>query len=722
MKVAIIYNKDLTGVINQFGMQNKEIYNPKTVNKIAESLEKGGHNVRIIDGNMYVVEELQEFMPRVIEGERMGMVFNMAYGIQGESRYTHLPSMLEMLGIPYVGSGPGGHALALDKVITKIILQKYGIPTPNFWVFSTGDEDMSEVQYPVIVKPKMEAVSYGLKIANNEDDLREAVKFVVSEFTQQALVEQFIRGREFSVGLLGNGDPEAFPVLEIDLENDPDAIQTVFDKREGPRSKICPANISQKLTDEMVRLSKETFRALGLKDFARVDIRMDEDENIYLLEINSMASLGMKGSYVAAAQVAGYNYTKLVNKILEVAAVRYFSENLYVQEERTDILKDKLPFSARTRTFLRSKQYEIENLLAKMVNINSHVRNVDGVNTLGNLIWKQLSPLGFALQTIPKVEVGNILLFSNTRELEYDVVLLGHLDTSIPFKRQIDYHETEHKLYGTAVWDNKGGLAVMIAALRALRFSRLLRKIRIGIILTTDNTMQGRIAKNSIQEISSRARTVIGLSGASLEGAVITSRSGAAVYNCQMNLVNANNAVDVAEADAGFTRLLARLAKLSSEPERIAVTLRDVTINSNISTGFAHGDASVSVRFDNPEQGELVDQKIRQLVKKTGNGKAHFYIEGGIRRNPMVRTPDIEKLYQVVKTIGKQLDIRILEEHRWSTSDICFADPYKPKIDGLGPIGDAPHDDEEYILRHSLLDRSALLVLLLNNLRDGTNE
>lgn len=349
MKVAIIYNKDSTGVINQFGMQNKEVYNPTTVKLVAESLEKEGHNVRIAEGNMYIIEKLQEFMPRVIEGERMGMVFNMAYGIQGESRYTHLPAMLEMLGIPYVGSGPEGHSLALDKVITKIIMQNHDIPTPNFWVYSSGDEDMNDIQYPVIVKPKMEAVSYGIKITDNEADLREAVKFVITEFKQQALVEQFIRGREFSVGLLGNGDLEAFPVLEIDLENDPDAIQTVDDKKQKPRGKICPAKISQKLADEMVRMSKDAFRALGLRDFARVDIRMDEDENIYLLEINSMASLGRTGSYVYAANVVGYDYARLINKILEVAAVRYFSEKILSQEERAYLTEDKLPLSVRIR-------------------------------------------------------------------------------------------------------------------------------------------------------------------------------------------------------------------------------------------------------------------------------------------------------------------------------------------------------------------------------------
>ena len=342
-------------MINRFGMQNKEVYNPETVKKVADALEKGGHNVRIAEGDMHVIERLIEFMPRVIEGERMGMVFNMAYGIQGESRYTHLPAMLEMLGIPYVGSGPEGHSLALDKVITKIIMQKHGIPTPDFWVYSTGDEDVSNVEYPVIVKPKMEAVSYGIRIAENEAELREAVKFVISEFKQQALVEQFIRGREFCVGLLGNGDPEAFPVLEIDLEGDPDAIQTVDDKKHAPRGKICPAEISPELAGGMVRMSKDAFRALGLRDFARVDIRMDEDENIHLLEINSMASLGVTGSFVHAAEVAGYDYTRLANRIVDVAAVRYFSENILPGEELTEPGGKKLPLPIRIRGFFEDE-------------------------------------------------------------------------------------------------------------------------------------------------------------------------------------------------------------------------------------------------------------------------------------------------------------------------------------------------------------------------------
>jgi len=717
MKVAIIFNKDRTGVINQFGMQNKEKYNPRTVRRIADALEQGGHNVRIIDGNMKVIESLHEFMPRVLEGERMGLVFNLAYGIQGESRYTHVPAMLEMLGIPYVGSGPEGHALALDKVITKIIMQKHGISTPDFWVFSTADEDMSDVRYPVIVKPKMEAVSYGLKIVHNETDLREAVKFIIDEFQQQALVEQFIRGREFCVGLLGNDNLEAFPLLEIDLEGDPDAIQTAGDKLKRPREKVCPALVSKNLTDEMVRLSKKAFRILGLRDFARVDIRMDENENIYLLEINSMASLGLSGAYVNAAQMAGYDYMKLVNKMLDVAAVRYFSES-FLADETTEIKKTakKPSLAVRIRGLVRSRQERTEKLLKQMVNMNTYVRNVEGVNALGSLIWQNLSALNFNQQIIPQVEVGNILLFSNVPDNQYDVLLLAHLDTSTPFKKQQNFHETEQRLYGTTIWGNKGGLATMILAFQALRFVRLLRKIKIGVLLTSDNALRGKFARDHVERIANRADVVIGLKGGSLDSSVVTSRSGAAIYTCQMNLAKAEKADHVAKAVTAFLRLLTGWAELTNEPEGIVVSPNDVEMKSNISDFFAQGEASLSVRYNHPDQIDDIEKKIKQLVKKSGRTKHRIEIEGSVRRPPMVRNEPVEKIWTRIKSLADKLDYRLVEEHRWSSADICFVGSEKPRIDGLGAIGTDRIGEDEFILRHSLLERATLLAMLLYDL------
>ena len=400
MKIALIYNKDIHGVINTFGMQNKEFYNEQTVKKVANSLEKAGHNVAILDGNKQIIERLENFMPSVNEGEQMGMVFNMAYGIQGESRYTHIPSMLEMLGLPYVGSSPSGHALALDKILTKIIWKNNKLCTPDFWVFNSPEEDVSTVKYPVIVKPKMESVSFGLKVVYNDDDLREAIHFIVTEFSQQALVEQFIPGREFCVGILGNSPVETFPVLEIDLDGDPDAIQTVDDKKHKPRKKVCPANISPELAERMQKMSIDAFNALNLRDFARVDIRLDENDNIYLLEINSMASLGESGSYPTAARVAGYDFEALVNKMLDVASVRYFTNT--IPQPTGDNKKGKVSQSSRMRTYIKTRQQHTEKFLKTLVDTDTHVRNVEGVNYCSELISRELSHMGFTQEIYPQ--------------------------------------------------------------------------------------------------------------------------------------------------------------------------------------------------------------------------------------------------------------------------------------------------------------------------------
>lgn len=712
MKIAIIYNEDTQGVINRFGMQNKEVYNPQTVKLVADSLEGGGHNVAIIDGNMHVVEHLQNFMPKVLEGEQMGMVFNMAYGIQGESRYTHIPSLLEMLGIPYVGSNPSGHALALDKVITKIIMQKHGISTPEFWVFSSAEDTMSDVVYPVIVKPKMESVSFGLKVVYNEADLKEAVHFVVTEFQQQALVEQFISGREFCVGLIGNSPVEAFPVLEIDLENDPDAIQTVDDKKSAPRQKICPAKLEPELAKRMTEESIAAFKALQLRDFARVDIRMTEDGKIYLLEINSMASLGRTGSYVAAAKVAGYGYKALVNKMLDVASVRYFSQNL---SPLVDDSSKKVPVSVRCRGFLRGRMSTYEKLLAEMVNISSYVRNVDGVNRLGALIRKELTALGFTQEIIPQVEVGNQLFFCNSFDGTYDTLLLGSLDNSKPVSKHKRFSKDTQKWYGTGIWEHKGGLIAMIGALQSLKFMRKLRKEKIAILLTTDESLQGRFSKSVVEKKCSLATRVLGLHGGGVEGTLITSRSGAAVYHCHAG-IDEGHAHSVAAFTSKFTRLVSAWASLSADDDEVTIAPSRCSIESNIMTSYAHGEVRLSVRFNDKSLFTAIDEQISNRLPKKHLKGFEYQIDGGIRRPPMRESDTGESLWKSVMDTAGKLDIRVRKEHRWSSSDICYVNTKNTAVlDGFGPVGDKPHGSSEFILSHSLLERALLLSMVLSS-------
>ncbi|HKL33995.1 MAG TPA: ATP-grasp domain-containing protein [Tangfeifania sp.] len=712
MKVALIYNKDISGVINTFGMQNKEFYNEKTVTRVAESLEKAGHNVAVLDGNKQIIERLENFMPRVNKGEQMGMIFNMAYGIQGESRYTHIPSLLEMLGLPYVGSSPSGHALALDKVLTKIIWKNNGLPTPDFWVFNNHHEDMSSVKYPVIVKPKMESVSFGLKVVYNQKDLQEAVHFIVTEFGQQALVEQFIRGREFCVGLIGNSPVESFPVLEIDLEGDPDAIQTVDDKQHTPKGKVCPAHISKELAEDMQKISIKAFKSLNLRDFSRVDIRLDENDNIYLLEINSMASLGESGSYTAAAKVAGYDFDALVNKMLDVASVRYFTNTIPQPGSVKSIPGTNQ--TSRMRTFIKTRQQRTEKFLKKLIDADTYVRNVEGVNYCSGLVSAELSQLGFIQEIYPQLEVGNILYFSNSMNQEVDFLIIQPLDNRVKLAQHENFNEQEQYLEGTGIWENKGGIAILVSALQALKFSRNLKKVNIGILLITDSSIDGRYSKSIIQQKAENAKTVLSLGGSSKNGGLVLSRSGAALYHLETKMLKKDNPENVSNTALNFNRTLASITDISQNDSNNIIAPFNIDFKSNIFKMYAYGSAGISVRYNSPEVLNEIEKKIKKILTSQKRSKIYqVKIEGGLKRPALLVSEKSQNYFEGIVDLAKQIDVRITKEHRWSSADICHIKKDIPIIDGLGPVGEYLPSDNERIIRHSLIERALLLAVVL---------
>jgi D-alanine-D-alanine ligase len=333
MRVAVVCNRDFDGVINRFGQASPEVYGERTVQMVVESLGAAGHEVVLLEGDKTLLTRLEEFMPADSDGQPTGIVFNMAYGIQGECRYTHVPAMLEMAGVPYTGSGPFGHALALDKVITKILMQHAGIPTPRFVITSgTIEAGLSSdtracLKFPLVIKPRHESTSYGLHLAYNAEEAAAAVASVVEQYQQDALVEEYIDGREFCVGLIGNEEIEFLPIIESDFGGRETRIVTWADKfmqSDCEPEKICPARVDENLAARLREISLATFRACHCKDFARVDIRVDADDTPYVLEINSMASLGRTGSFVLAAQTAGYDFAAMINRILDEAHSRYF--------------------------------------------------------------------------------------------------------------------------------------------------------------------------------------------------------------------------------------------------------------------------------------------------------------------------------------------------------------------------------------------------------------
>jgi D-alanine-D-alanine ligase len=715
MKVAVIFNKDQitdSDVINRFGMPTKERYPYSTIERVASSLESGGHNVRIIEGNMHVIDELQNFMPKVVRGERPGMIFNMAYGIQGKSRYTHIPAMLEMLGVPYVGSGPSAHAIALDKVMSKIVFLRQHLPTPGFWLFSNPVEDLGPVRFPVIVKPKMEAVSIGLKVVDNEKDLRAAVTSIIEEFQQQALVEEFIPGREFAVAMLGNGRSlETLPIIEIDLGGDPNAIQSQDDKMQHPRGKICPANIPQPAADQLRKLAMDAFNALGLFDFARVDFRMDPNGQIYILEINSMASLNPTGSFVHAAQEVGMNYTDLVNRILDTAAIRYFGQAYRVENGFPEEKENKRvePLHIRVRSYLRSHLSTTLDYLEKMVSISSHVNDIEGVNEMGSWISNRFQQLGFHRHIYPQTEVGNIYYFTNHASSERnDILLLSHLDTIHNHQNFVSFRGERGLVYGSGVTESKGGLAVILAALQALRFTRVLKLVRLGVLLTPDDNLNGRLSKDIVLRCANGSKFVVGVKYGDLTGGVVVSCSGTQQYQIDLKQTTRNKSREIPDVITSISRKVIAWEKLSSVQEGVKVTIDSVKAERNLAS------VRLTASYVQRDQISELDQQIRKIAEKETSKDLQVRIRVIGSRPPVTDNPLNRGFFEKVQQVARLLEVKVEPIHRSISSDICCSPENVPVLGGLGPVGAGNGSLDEYILRDSLIDRSALLAMIIN--------
>jgi D-alanine-D-alanine ligase len=328
MRIAVVANRRQDGVICRFGRPSPERYGKRTLDMVIAALREAHDPVEYLEADATLLGELARFMPAHRRtGRPTGLAFNMAYGLQGDSRYTHVPAMLEMAGIPYTGSAPLGHALALDKVVTKILIRDAGLPTPPFAVLRREGEPVDGLRYPLVVKPRHESTSFGLHLAHDRRALDAAVSQVTRQYWQEALVEEYVDGREVSIGLLGNDPVEVLPPVELDFSTRRPRLVSSDDKhhrREDEPAKVCPAPLDAGELRRLQAIAVGTFRACHCRDYARVDIRLDPAGRPYVLEINSMASLGPGGSFVHAAGVAGHGFSALVNRIVDVAHERCF--------------------------------------------------------------------------------------------------------------------------------------------------------------------------------------------------------------------------------------------------------------------------------------------------------------------------------------------------------------------------------------------------------------
>ena len=291
---------------------------PETIESIRDALESYGHVV--------VPLEATAELPRQLMDTPVDLVFNIAEGVAGRNREAAVPALCELMGIPYTGSDAATLSIALDKALSKRVLREHGIATPEFQVMETGRERLSpKMKFPLIVKPNQEGSSKGVNahasVVDDEESLRAVVRELLDKYRQPALIEYYIAGREFTVGLLGDKRPRVLPPMEI-LFRDKSNPRPVYDyqiKQEWEKHVTyeCPAKLTPAELKSMERVARETFLALDCRDVARVDLRMDETGEIYVLEVNPLPGLtpGYSDLCLIAA-AANIDYRSLIGEVL----------------------------------------------------------------------------------------------------------------------------------------------------------------------------------------------------------------------------------------------------------------------------------------------------------------------------------------------------------------------------------------------------------------------
>jgi len=302
------------------------------VDQIAGALEPNGHTVSVLavrDDVAALVAGLRRRQP--------DLVFNVLENFGGILRPdVAVSGILDAMKLPYTGSGPGELYIRQDKGLAKKILGFDQIVTPNFAVFFR-DADLEtggNLRPPLFVKPCHSDASIGItkdSLVNDTDALMRQVMKIRKDLNDAALAEEYIPGREFYVGVLGNREPMAFPPIEMDFSGLPDGAPRVLDSKakwdkksvEYKGTKAVLANLTDELKAKLQKVSLDAYRALKVRDYGRVDLRLTDTQEIYVIEVNANCYLEQTSEFATAAAAAGLDYASLINRIVELTQERY---------------------------------------------------------------------------------------------------------------------------------------------------------------------------------------------------------------------------------------------------------------------------------------------------------------------------------------------------------------------------------------------------------------
>jgi D-alanine-D-alanine ligase len=336
LKIVIIYDRVLVDEDEEAPASSGKEPVTRTLDKkeveeeVADALVKLGHEpvMHEIDGTTKSLLSLARV--------ECDLIFNLCESFADDDTADFkIAAFLELLGKNYTGTGTHGLMLAQDKAVAKKIFAFHGIHTPVFAKSFRGRLDFShDLEFPVIVKPAREDGSIGIEfsaVVNSIKELMERMDWLHQHFDSPVLIEEYIEGREIYVGVIGNDKPEPLPVIELDLSKLPEGTPRIAgaEVKWGKGTKVyrdTRSGAATDLADETVAALQQTavaaYQALELRDYGRVDMRLQADGRVHVIEVNPNPWLSSRAEFAMAARKSGRTYTKLIEEIVELATAR----------------------------------------------------------------------------------------------------------------------------------------------------------------------------------------------------------------------------------------------------------------------------------------------------------------------------------------------------------------------------------------------------------------
>ena len=299
--------------------------------QMGERVAKLGYDVTCVN-----LDDDLKLLLSILDKKDYDLIFNFVEIFYGNAKLEmNIAALFELFGIPYTGVPPLTLATCQNKLLTKKILIANGIQTPAYEIYYDVQSKMrSKLRFPLIVKPLNEDASVGIEnasVVRDQKSLMDRVNHILTEFKQPALVEEFIEGRELNVSVFGDKSPVVFPISEIDFTEMPDHLENIvsYQAKWDPLHEsyhktipICPALLPKKLLSKIEKIALNVFKLMNLRDYARVDMRLAPDNEVYVLEANPNPDLSEGAGFMRSAEAAGYPYEKILGMIIELAVAR----------------------------------------------------------------------------------------------------------------------------------------------------------------------------------------------------------------------------------------------------------------------------------------------------------------------------------------------------------------------------------------------------------------